>query len=168
LLAVAGAAWQLPQLYESRTLNAAGQVWGENSVVEKNREIGLWLRQHTSPDALIATGIAGALPYYAERPVLDSLGLNDLHIAHLAVPTIGQGIAGSEKTDVGYVLGRRPAYIPYNTAGPFLGNQQFEPLYDLGYVHGPEGRWILLYRRVDLPLPAGWYNEADHDGEARP
>ncbi len=74
LLAVAGAAWQLPQLYESRTLNAAGQVWGENSVVEKNREIGLWLREHTPSDALIATGIAGALPYYAERPVLELAG----------------------------------------------------------------------------------------------
>src|SRR5262245_33791620 len=112
LLAIGAISWQAPQLYASRTLNAGGQVWSENSVVEKNREIGLWLRMHTPPDTLLATGIAGAMPFYAERPVLDTLGLNDVHIAHLDVPTIGQGEAGAEKTDNDYILSRRPAYIP--------------------------------------------------------
>jgi hypothetical protein len=156
ILASLSVAWQTPQLYESRTLNAASQVWGENSVVEKNREIGLWLRQNTPPGTLIATGIAGALPYYAERPVLDALGLNDLHIAHLDVPTIGQGIAGSEKTDVAYVLGRRPAYIPYNTSEPFKANPAFAESYQLIVVRGPEGRGLRLYKRADIATPETW------------
>jgi hypothetical protein len=154
LIVIIGIVWQAPQLYESRTLNANGQVYGEHSVVEKNREIGLWLKQNTPPDALVSTGIAGALPYYSERPVLDSLGLNDLYIAHLDVPTMGQGIAGAEKTDVAYVLSRRPAYIPYNSIGPFRGNATFTANYELMILRGPEGRGMRLYRRVDLPMPS--------------
>jgi hypothetical protein len=156
LLAIAAIGWQTPQLYASRTLNADGQVWSENSVVEKNREIGLWLRAHTPLNTLLATGIAGAMPFYAERPVLDTLGLNDLHIAHLDVPTIGQGVAGAEKTDNDYILSRRPAYIPYSSAGALLEHPRFLQLYDRGIVHGPEGRWLRLYKRHDLAPPPGW------------
>jgi hypothetical protein len=156
LLAIVAIGWQAPQLYASRTLNASGQVWSENSVVEKNREIGLWLRTHTPPDTLLATGIAGAMPFYAERPVLDTLGLNDVHIAHLDVPTIGEGEAGAEKTDNDYILSRRPAYIPYSSAGALLEHPLFLELYDRGIVHGPEGRWLRLYKRHDLAPPPGW------------
>jgi hypothetical protein len=156
LIAAAGVGWQIPQLYASRTLNADGRVWSENSVVEKNREIGLWLRAHTPPDTLIATGIAGALPFYAERPVLDTLGLNDLHIAHLDVPTIGQGVAGAEKTDNDYILRRAPAYVPYSSAGALLEDPRFLQLYDRGIVHGPEGRWLRLYKRADIAPPETW------------
>jgi arabinofuranosyltransferase len=154
MLAVIG--WQAPQLYASRTFNGAGQVWSENSVVEKNREIGMWLRAHTPTDTLIATGIAGAMPFYAERPALDTLGLNDLHIAHLQVSSIGQGVAGAEKTDDDYILSRDPDYIPYSSAGTLLENPRFLQLYDRGIVHGPEGRWLRLYKRHDLAPPEGW------------
>ena len=156
VLAATAIGWQAPQLYDSRTFNGAGQVWSENSVVEKNREIGLWLRMHTPPDTLLASGIAGAMPFYAERPTLDTLGLNDLHIAHLDVPTIGQGVAGAEKTDNDYILSRSPAYIPYSSAGALLEHPLFLQRYDRGIVHGPEGRWLRLYKRHDLPPPAGW------------
>jgi hypothetical protein len=156
LLTLAAIGWQAPQLYASRTLNGAGQVWSENSVVEKNREIGLWLRAHTPSDTLVATGIAGAMPFYAERPALDTLGLNDLHIAHLEVLSIGQGVAGAEKTDNDYILSRDPDYIPYSSAGTLLEDPQFLQLYDRGIVHGPEGRWLRLYKRHDLEPPEGW------------
>lgn len=151
LLLVLVGAQQVPVLWDSRTLRFGGAVYSENTVVEKNREIGLWLRDHAAPDTLVATGIAGALPFYSDLPVLDSLGLNDLHIAHLDVPTIGQGVAGSEKTDDGYVLSRRPGYIPYNSAGGVVDLPEFGALYQRIIVHGPEGRWMRLYRRADLP-----------------
>jgi hypothetical protein len=156
LLVAAAIGWQAPQLYDSRTLNGQSGVWTENTVVEKNREIGLWLRDNTTPGTLIGTGIAGALPFYAERPVLDMLGLNDLHIAHMEAPTIGQGVAGSEKTDNDYILRRRPDYIPYNSAGTLFEVPQFLELYERGIVHGPEGRWLRLYKRRDLAAPPGW------------
>lgn len=157
LLLVVGLAWHTPQLYRSYALNPAEQVWRENSVVEKNREIGLWLRASTPPDTLIATGIAGALPYYAERPVLDTLGLNDLHIAHLEVPNMGEGEAGSEKSDIPYILGRRPDYIPFNTAGTLIGVPEFERDYIRGIIHGPEGRWFRMFRHAGTPPPPGWH-----------
>jgi len=155
LLALLASLWQLPTLRDSRTLNTAGQVWTENSVVEKNREIGSWLAQHTPPDTLVATGIAGALPYYAERPIIDMLGLNDLHIAHLEVATIGQGVAGSEKTDDAYILQRRPAYIPAHSTWSLQSRPDFLSSYQLQVLRGPEGRAIRLYRRLAPDSPAG-------------
>ncbi len=149
---------QLPQHAASQILRGFGPVWSEQSVVEKNRDIGLWLRDATAPDTLVATGIAGALPFYSGRTTIDILGLNDLHIAHTSVPTMGQGVAGSEKTDTTYVLGRRPAYIPANSAGAFEPLPAFTTQYERIIVRGPEGRWPRLYRRRDLPpLQAEWY-----------
>ena len=72
------------------------------------------------------------------------------------MPTIGQGVAGAEKTDNDYILSRRPAYIPYSSAGALLEHPQFLQLYDRGIVHGPEGRWLRLYKRHDLAPPESW------------
>jgi hypothetical protein len=126
-----------------------GRIWGETQVVLKNREAGWWFYFNTPPDTVIATGIAGALPYYAERPVIDTLGLNNTHIAHLEVETIGQGIAGAEKTDVGYVLAQEPDYIPYSSSGPYQELAEFQRLYRLRTVRGPEGGEIILYQRQE-------------------
>jgi arabinofuranosyltransferase len=124
-------------------------VRGEYNVVEKNRELGLWLRDNAPADTVVATGIAGALPFYSGLHVIDTLGLNDLHIAHLEVAEMGAGIAGAEKTDVPYVLDQRPTYIPYSTSGTFQGYPRFKAEYELVEVRGPEGRAIKLYRRKD-------------------
>lgn len=133
-------------LLDSRDIR--GRIWGENYVALKNREVGLWLRQETPSDTVIATGIAGALPFYAHRTVIDALGLNDLHIAHLQVETIGEGVAGAEKTDPDYILSRQPDIIPHSNAGIFAGNALFHEQYTLVTVRGPEGGEILLYVRV--------------------
>ena len=148
VLVAVGIIWQVPQQYTARILNAATGVWGEQSVVDKNREIGLWLRANTPPDTLVATGIAGALAYYSERPILDTLGLNDLHIAHMEVATMGQGIAGSEKFDREYVLDRQPAYVPYSSADGLRGHAPFDAAYERITVRGPEGRGVRLYVHV--------------------
>lgn len=68
---------------------------------------------------------------------------------------MGQGVAGAEKTDVEYVLSRRPEYIPFSSAGTFIGHPVFEQHYERIIVRGPEGRWPRLYKRVDLPMPPG-------------
>jgi hypothetical protein len=134
----------LPRL-DSR--DPSGRIWGEYQVALKNRELGWWFYRNTPPDTLVATGIAGAMPYYGQRPVLDMLGLNDLHIAHLEVATMGQGIAGAEKTDLAYVLDQEPDYIPYSSAGALLENPRFQREYELITVRGPEGGELLLYQR---------------------
>lgn len=61
---------------------------------------GLWLRQNTAPQDVIAVVDAGALAYYSERRTVDILGLNDAHIAH-----------SPDKRDAAYVLAQRPKAV---------------------------------------------------------
>jgi len=88
--------------------------------VAKCEAAGRWLESNTEKDALIAMTPAGATAYYSKRPVIDMLGLNDLHIGHLQVEGPGIGWQGHEKGDGEYVLSRRPEYI-------LLGNVAVEP-----------------------------------------
>ncbi len=143
------AAWGVTTLLylpttDSRTV-ANNPIWRENKVALKNMEYGYWLRANTPPDAVIATGIAGALPYYADRFVIDTLGLNDTHIAHLPVATMGQGIAGAEKTDLDYVLDQQPDYLPLATTGDFLQYDRFTRAYVPLDVPGPRGGTLTFY-----------------------
>ena len=73
-------------------------------------ELGLWLKANTEPDAVIAVGAVGRIPYYSDRYTIDMLGLTDAHIAHVDVP-LGAGMPGHEKYDTAYVLDRKPDYI---------------------------------------------------------
>jgi hypothetical protein len=73
---------------------------------------GIWLRDNTPLGASTAAKGAGAIAYYSERTVIDMYGLNDLHIGHLNVATMGEGNPGHDKQDPAYVLlGRKPTYI---------------------------------------------------------
>ncbi len=128
-----------------------GPVWTEHKVAMKNADMGHWLARNTPPDTVIATAIAGALPYYAgQRYVIDMLGLNDTHIAHMQVEDMGQGIAGAEKTDNAYVLDRQPDYIPWATSGELQEIERFERAYELIKVPGPLGGQLRLYRRIGV------------------
>ncbi len=87
------------------------EVVKEREMVRNLAEIGRWLKNNAGPDAVIATNVAGALPYYAGLRTIDMLGLNDLHIAHRKIIGMGRGSAGHEKKDVEYVMGRKPTYV---------------------------------------------------------
>ncbi len=135
----------------SRTPQTA--VWREHKVAVKNADLGHWLRLNTPPDTVIATGIAGAMPFYAQRHTVDMLGLNDTYIAHLVVDSIGQGVAGAEKTDNTYILDQQPDYIPFASSGTLLADARFRREYELIEVLGPLGGDIKVYRRRDGTLP---------------
>ena len=49
---------------------------------EQCKHAGLWLREHTSVDASIATTAAGTIPFYSRLYTVDILGLNDEWVAH--------------------------------------------------------------------------------------
>lgn len=136
------------QLPASDSRIADSPIWQEHKVALKNSEYGHWLREHTPPSTVIATGIAGTLPYYAERTVIDALGLNDTYIAHRQVPTMGRGIAGAEKTDIPYILGQHPDYIPMSSAGIFWDDEQFQRAYETIEVEGPRGGTLTFFRRT--------------------
>jgi hypothetical protein len=82
-----------------------------------------WIRETTAPTDLVALPWAGAVAYYSDRPVLDTLGLNDLHIAHM--PKRQRGI--DVKMDPAYVLARQPRLIFINVdRGVAEGKLAFE------------------------------------------
>ena len=72
---------------------------------------GKWLRQHVDPAKVMATSPAGAVAYHSGLRIVDILGVNDTHIAHMKVESMGHGSAGHEKKDFDYVLSRRPDLI---------------------------------------------------------
>lgn len=80
-------------------------------------DLGRWLAVHSEPDAVVAIGAVGYVPYYSERRTLDMLGLTDRHIARLDLP-LGRGVPGHEKHDTGYVLDRRPDYLVFTRVDP--------------------------------------------------
>ncbi len=128
------------------------EVWIQDYSTRRYREIGRWIYAHTPTDVTIATGIAGALPYYAERPMIDILGLTDEHIAHLPPTHLGHERPGHEKTDVDYVLGRRPEIIPYKGSSLLWQHPDFKVLYRSMQFDGPEGHAVKLYVREGVQL----------------
>ncbi len=104
-------------------LVAAGMSWNHGPTNQKiamsipdmqlRRSVGEWLNQHSQPDDWIATPAAGLLPYAADRPTIDTLGLTDRQIGRRSV-ALGSGVAGHEKGDGKYVLLRKPRFfVPF-------------------------------------------------------
>jgi len=60
-------------------------------------ELGLRLRDVSSPDARLGVVWAGAVPYFSQRPCVDLLGKNDVYVAHL--PSRRPFIPGHSKWD---------------------------------------------------------------------
>jgi hypothetical protein len=99
--------------------------------------IGKWLRNYARPGDSIAVTAAGALPYYSGLYTIDMLGINDVHIAHRSMPAGQPGIAGHEKYDMEYVLGKRPTYIfhyPFFTRRPVITRDQFVTEWNPGMI----------------------------------
>jgi hypothetical protein len=73
--------------------------------------LGKYINSIAAPGDTLATDAAGALAYYSKLPTYDILGLNDVHIAHKQVKSIGTGVPGHEKQDNQYILNKKPTFI---------------------------------------------------------
>lgn len=71
--------------------------------------LGRRLGEH-HPEAVLASDSVGKTPYFSGLRTIDMLGLTDAHIAHRP-PNPGRAVPGHSKTDVAYVLSRRPDLI---------------------------------------------------------
>jgi hypothetical protein len=92
----------------------------EQPWVRDARPIADWLNDHCPSDRKLAVYAAGALPYYApDFEIVDMFGLNEVEIAHMAQPQMGQGFAGHEKYDTRLVLKREPDLFVFQ---PVLGS----------------------------------------------
>jgi hypothetical protein len=117
-------------LYESEKrfillLNSRGWPMSRWEHHQELRAVGEWLRYNTPPQTTVALSSIGALPWYADRPILDMMGLTNAHIARRQMPRMGQGPAGHEKGDGAYVLQRQPDII----------------LLDRGHLFDKEATW---------------------------
>jgi len=97
------------------------------------------------PDASIATGDAGALAYYSNRPVIDILGLNDHHIARQP------GRFSDSKRDSAYVLGRSPAVIILLSSSQTAGHWKTPVDADLASQAEFQARYEILGTWTLLP-----------------
>jgi hypothetical protein len=112
------------------------------------RDIGWWVADNGPPGASIAAEGAGAPAFYSRRTTIDMLGLTDRHIARVAVPDMGAGVAGHEKRDPDYVLFvRQPTYIPQIWEAYFGGPDVLNELYRPITVLTRSGRELLLWER---------------------
>jgi arabinofuranosyltransferase len=109
----------------SRSLYTATYRKVEAINQQKSRLVGVgkYLRDAYPPQTTIAVLPAGAIPYYSGLKTIDMYGLSDTHIAHLETPKLGGlesyganfppivGVIGHGKTDIPYVLARRPELL---------------------------------------------------------
>ncbi|MCS6901648.1 MAG: hypothetical protein RMJ98_18585, partial [Myxococcales bacterium] len=92
--------------------------------------MGRWVADLARPGDTMAVGAAGAMPYFAQIPNLDLLGLCDAHIAHHG-HVIGTRPGHQRFAPHGYLLERRPTFLFFN---PESFHEGPRPL-------GPDSRW---------------------------
>jgi len=83
--------------------------------IDRARVIGNWIHMNSKPGDHLAISTAGAIAYFSDIPVIDMLGLNDLHIARSKPIDFGSGLAGHECADSDYVLSLKPRFIIFKT-----------------------------------------------------
>jgi len=114
------------------------------------------LRDDARGDDLLATDMAGKFPFYSKIRTIDTFGLCDAHIARFGKPWPRMG-----KTDLDYVIRRRPTFYYFNFAAtlndlygrPAFVAQQDEYLAILApeYLAYPRADRKLLAVRRDRP-----------------
>jgi arabinofuranosyltransferase len=80
-----------------------------NATAEYMCDLGRALARTSNETELLATDMAGRVPYFSKIRTLDVFGLNDAHIARHGTPLLHMG-----KTDFAYVYPKRPSYYFYN------------------------------------------------------
>lgn len=89
--------------------------------------VGRYLEAHLPAGALIAAATAGSTPFFApSHDFIDTLGLNDRHIARRRIDSIQtrmQSLPGHAKGDGAYVLERAPDVVVLGPSSGWYGDQ---------------------------------------------
>ncbi|MBY8975355.1 hypothetical protein KHP62_06035 [Rhodobacteraceae bacterium NNCM2] len=141
-------------------LNPQVQAAARESYVHQGIKVGKWMAENLPPDSLIATNTAGTVAYFAGTPILDMMGLNDVHIAaREEVPAAWKGI---EKGDGAYILSRQPDFIHFGSSTGsdepvFLSDVElyqsddFWRQYALEVIAIDDRTKLKLYRKREVP-----------------
>jgi hypothetical protein len=116
-----------------------------------NIKLGRYLAENRTQDTVIATSSAGAIPFYSRLRTIDSLGLNDRHIARRPFPDIEAG--GLRKWDADYVVSLGPDLIVIHRGYIVPGDPR------AGHV-ASEPR-LLISDVIDIDL----FNRVDRSGD---
>jgi hypothetical protein len=103
---------------------------------------GAVIAESTAPDAEIAVWMAGAEPYFADRPAVDLYGKSDEHIARLPVPEDVLFWPGHVKHDLEWSLDEwEPDMVMLGGSSP-NGPEVLATLEGRGYEPLPGGVWV--------------------------
>lgn len=119
--------------------------WMKNAI-----DLGLWLKHNAPPDASIALGSVGIIPYYSELYTIDFFGLVTQSIAHSKARS-GFQMPGHQKFDLEMVMDCQPTYIIFS--GKYRDDWRVNPSYwakSLGFTMHPEFNNYYEYIRVEL------------------
>jgi arabinofuranosyltransferase len=94
--------------------------------------LGKAIRENTKRGSTVAVFSLGYIGYYADRRMIDMLGIIDRHIARMK-PIPGRMI-GHNKEDFDYVLGLRPDLIQLNISPDKLPNREWLKVISAGPV----------------------------------
>ncbi len=136
-----------------------------------NTKVGLYLKENTPPDAVVAHSSAGAAFYFSGRHGIDLLGKMDPYIARQAPANDGT-VPGHNKFDYAYSLGElQPDYVVANFALPvneaemaeaavgdwgYIGALYFDPTFQEHCLHNPMKGiiWLTIFA-CDWPSQQG-------------
>ncbi len=131
----------------------------------QGKSIGIFLhRAFADKRPLLSSDAAGVVPFYADLPVIDPLGLNDYYIARHKSADRGHGWLGHELGDGKYVLDQRPDILIFSDFQsdiyfPSDAEIAADPRFHVNYqavrfdTDPPDAiRTIVYLRRIDGPL----------------
>jgi arabinofuranosyltransferase len=120
-------------LASASLLQAPSALWEErrpDRAAVMGAIVGRFLEHQLPTGSVAAISVAGSTAFFAPSlRFIDTLGLNDRHIAHRTVPvgvTAWQAMAGHRKGDGEYVLSRAPDVVILGAASGFLGLDERE------------------------------------------
>jgi hypothetical protein len=122
-----------------------------------------WLREHSVPGDSLALVDAGILGFETELHIIDMIGLNDSHIAHLE-PKFPRGLApgnGFGKWDVDYVLMQQPTFIQVHLSREKWENRDLRTDW-VGtdeLINDPQ--FLASYKYIDDPRIGGFFIRID-------
>ena len=108
-----------------RSFYVRGLASQPNPVVDYMLDLGRALSATQTGNEVLATDMAGRVPYASRLRTLDLFGLCDAHIARYGTPTLHMG-----KIDHSYVYRKRPDFYFYNVTGTvraMIQSPDFQP-----------------------------------------
>jgi hypothetical protein len=139
---------------------ARHQLAGLAVETEAWARLGTWLKDRIPPQAVIATGAAGLVPYLTGRPTIDMYGLTDERIAHLPPLRRGHRAVAHEKFAPHDVLDRRPDLLITRVSreGRPLSAGLARAARRVAVCYRP---WLLLKVREGPPVDGRWVVEVE-------